>query len=208
MHWEIGAIHAWETCRSSAHATTACRRAGVVESATLGDSMSAATVHDSDRRPPPLALLLAPIVVTCLASPAFAAALGTATPAAGGQKPPKRLSNSTELSLVVTSGNSEVQTFGLKNTLEYRASKGRARFRIDALRSDTSDDAFLLVQPGITFEPGETPTGFSTLEVRPGAEPDAERLFAEGRYDGDLPKKATWNAGASWDMNEDAGIVS
>src|SRR5262245_17004952 len=191
--------------------------------------MGAGTVHNSERRVHPLAPLLGLALVARLAAPAtagessgvgavaaadtvapaaMAAAQGATAPAGGEEKPRPRLSNSTELSLVITSGNSEVQTFGLKNTLEYRAAKGRAKFRIDALRSDTSDDPFLLVQPGIQFEPGETPTGFSTLEVRPGAEPDAERFFAEGRYDGDLPKKATWNAGASWDRNEDAGIVS
>jgi putative salt-induced outer membrane protein YdiY len=167
--------------------------------------MGAATVRDSGRRVRPLGLLLGLVAIALGAAPA--AAQGATAPAEGEKKPPPRFTNSTELSLVVTSGNSEVQTFGLKNTLEYRAAKGRARFRIDAFRSDTSDDPFLLVEPGITFEPGETPTGFSTLEVRPGAEPDAERFFAEGRYDGDLPRKATWNAGASWDRNEDAGIL-
>jgi uncharacterized protein DUF481 len=131
-----------------------------------------------------------------------------AAPAGGETKPPARWSNSTELSLVVTEGNSSVQTFGLKNSLEYRAKQGRARFRIDALRSDTSDDPFLLVTPGLTFQPGETPAGVSTMEVRPGTEPDVARFFGEGRYEGDIWKKFTWNAGASWETNEDAGIVS
>jgi hypothetical protein len=168
-----------------------------------------------------IALLLGVTVVARLTTPAIAseatradrAAAADTTAAAqptaeGEEKPPPRLTNSTELSLVITSGNSEVQTFGLKNTLDYRTRDGRARFRIDALRSDTSDDPFLLVQPGLSFEPGETLTGFSTIEVRPEAEPDVSRFFAEGRYDGDLPRKATWNAGASWDRNDDAGIVS
>jgi len=133
-------------------------------------------------------------------------------------EPPKRWANSTELSLVLTEGNSNVETFGLKNTLEYKSAQGRSRFRVDAFRSDTSDDPFLLVEPGLTFLPGETLTTFSTIEVRPGAEPDVERFFAEGRYEGNLsgkatlgkatPAKATWNAGASWDRNEDAGIVN
>jgi hypothetical protein len=148
---------------------------------------------------------------TILAS-AGGIALGilTGTLPAGAQTPaeakPLPWTTSTELSLVFTDGNSDVQTFGFKNTTEFRSKNGRTRFRLDGLRSDTSDDAYLLVQPGITFEPGEQPTGFTTQGVRPGAEPDAERYFAEGRYEGNLPKKATWNAGASWDRNEDAGI--
>jgi hypothetical protein len=133
--------------------------------------------------------------------------------AAGAQteeKPPPRgtWSNSTDFSLVVTRGNSELQTFGLKETLEYKTEKGRSRLRIDALRSDTSDDPYYLIDAGVTFEPGETPTVFTKTAVRPDPEPDVSRFFAEGRYEGNLPKKATWNAGASWDRNDDAGILS
>lgn len=124
------------------------------------------------------------------------------------QKPPRRWSNQTDLSLVVTNGNSSVQTLGFKNTLEYKADQGRTRVRVDALRSDTSDDAYLLVQPGVTFLPGETPTTFTTEAVRPGAEPDVTRFFSEGRYEGNLSHRATWNAGASWDHNSATGIVS
>ena len=116
--------------------------------------------------------------------------------------------NSTDLSLVVTRGNSDLQTFGLKETLEYKTAKGRSRLRIDALRSDTSDDPYYLIDAGLTFEPGETPTNFTRKAVRPDPEPDVNRFFAEGRYEGNLPQKATWNAGASWDRNDDAGILS
>ena len=121
----------------------------------------------------------------------------------------KRFKNTTELSLVVTAGNSDVETLGFKDTLEYKREAGQARFRIDTLRSDTSDDAFLQVEPGLTFLPGETLTTFDTREVRPGAEPDVARYFFEGRYEGNLSRQGTtWNAGASWDRNEDAGIIS
>jgi DMSO/TMAO reductase YedYZ molybdopterin-dependent catalytic subunit len=123
------------------------------------------------------------------ADPAKAA--DTAAAAEGEEKPPKRWTNSTELSLVVTEGNSAVQTFGLKNTLGYKANRGRARFRFDALRSDTSDDPYLLVEPGLTFLPGETVVSYSTVAVRPAATPDVARFFSEGRYDGDLKNKAT-----------------
>jgi len=121
----------------------------------------------------------------------------------------KRFKNTTELSLVVTAGNSDVETIGFKDTLEYKRDAGLARFRADTLRSDTSDDAYLLVEPGLVFEPGQTLTTFNTREVRPGAEPDVARYFFEGRYEGNLSRQGTtWNAGASWDRNEDAGIIS
>jgi putative salt-induced outer membrane protein YdiY len=133
-----------------------------------------------------------------------------AEPAATEEKkpPPSPWTNSTELSLVAVEGNASALTVGLKDTFEYKAKQGRSRFKIDALRSQTSDDPYLLVEPGIIFVPGEQPTGFATIAVRPGAEPDVERYFVEGRYEGDLPKKATWNTGASWDRNEDAGILN
>jgi len=109
---------------------------------------------------------------------------------------------------VLTEGNSNKSSAGLKDTLEYKTEKGRSRFRIDTLRSDKSDDPFLLVEPGQTFLPGETPAGAPTLAVRPDPEPDTERYFAEGRCTHNLSKKATWNAGASWDRNDDAGILN
>jgi len=116
--------------------------------------------------------------------------------------------NSTDLSLVMSRGNSTVQTLGLKNTLEHRSERGVSRFRIDALRSDTSDDPYYLVEPGLTFVPGETITGYTTRAVRPGPEPDVARYFAEGNHERKLPKNRTWNSGASWDRNEDAGILN
>jgi putative salt-induced outer membrane protein YdiY len=132
------------------------------------------------------------------------------TVAAGDQaeKPPSPWSNSTELSLVVTEGNSHTTSFGLKDTLEHKKDEARWRFRIDTLRTTKNDDAYLLIEPGLTFQPGETPTPSPRHAVRPASEPDIERYFTEGRYDHNISKVATWNAGASWDRNEDAGILN
>jgi hypothetical protein len=140
------------------------------------------------------------------ATPAPAAPVPAAP--APAPEPKRRWTNSTDVSLVVTQGNSDVQTVGLKNTFDYKADRGKSRFKMDALRSDTADDPFLLVAPGVEFRPGTVPTNFATSEVRPATEPDVARFFAEGRYDGNLKSKATWNAGASWETNDDAGILS
>jgi uncharacterized protein DUF481 len=128
--------------------------------------------------------------------------------AEGGTEPVDAWTNSTDLSLVLTEGNSSALTFGLKNTLEYRTPRSLSRLRIDALRSDTSDDPYRQVEPGLTFLPGETLTDYSTEGVRPDAEPDVARYFAEGRYERDLSKNNTWNVGASWDRDDDAGILN
>jgi hypothetical protein len=113
------------------------------------------------------------------------------------------------LSLVWTEGNSDVHSLGFKDTLARKTAGGLARFRVDTLRSDTSDDPYLLVEPGITFVPGETIPDPPTREVRPGTDPDVARYFFEGRYEGKITWQGmTWNTGASWDRNEDAGILS
>jgi hypothetical protein len=183
----------------------------------------------------PWAIVLVSLAVPAIAAlPGARAAFAQTPPAAQPAAPPAPAtpppepkpeeekktspwSNSTELSLVWTAGNSDVQTLGFKNTLEHKLSRGRTRIRLDTLRSDTSDDPYLLVEPGLTFLPGETLVDPPTHEVRPGAEPDVARYFAEGKYEGNLSKAArwsaratgaTWNAGASWDRNEDAGILS
>jgi len=174
-------------------------------------ALGASPVLAQGTTPPPAT----PATATGAPAPAPATA-PAAAPAGEAPKPPSPWANSTELSLVWTTGNSDVQTLGLKETLEHKDPHGRTRVRIDTLRSDTSDDPYLLVEPGLTFLPGETLVDPPTHEVRPGAEPDVARYFAEGRYEGNFSRNAmwyagtgaTWNAGASWDRNEDAGILS
>ena len=116
--------------------------------------------------------------------------------------------NSTEFSLVVTEGNSFTNTVGLKNTLTRKWEKADFRLHIDTVRSDTSDDRFLLLESGLIFLPGESPTGDTTTLVKPGSEPDVEKYFLEGKYNRELSGKKTWNVGGSWDRNEDAGILN
>ena len=116
--------------------------------------------------------------------------------------------NSTELSLVVTKGNSSTETTGFKNTLTRKWEKSDFRLHMDSVRSDTSDDRFLLMDAGLIFLPGETPTGDATTLIKPGSELDVEKYFLEGKYNRKLGGKKTWNAGGSWDRNEDSGILN
>ena len=160
---------------------------------------------------PPRRQLAALLCVLAGSAAAVDRAVAQSPPAAaaGDQaETPSPWSNSTELSLVVTEGNSNTTSFGLKDTLERKKDPSRWRFRVDTLRTTKSDDAFLLVEPGLTFQPGETPTSVPRRAVRPDSEPDVERYFTEGRYEHNISKVATWNAGASWDRNEDSGILN
>jgi hypothetical protein len=116
--------------------------------------------------------------------------------------------NSADLSVVITSGNSGTRSYGFDDTFRYVWEKKRFRFRVNYVRSDTADDSFLLVQSGLTFLPGETLQDPPTYVVRPPVELDVEQFLVETAYAQDIHKKLFWNVGASWDRNEDAGIVS
>ncbi len=147
---------------------------------------------------------------------AAAAPAGVDVPAAGAEvttpaapaAPVKAWSNETELSFVVTDGNSDTKSFGVKDTLVRRWSGSRLRVKLEALRTATADDWYLAVDPGYTWEPGEGPPPLTQTLVKPPAEPDAENYFVEGRYDHEIGKTLDWHAGASWDRNKDAGILS
>jgi putative salt-induced outer membrane protein YdiY len=146
-----------------------------------------------------------PVVPT---APAPAAA---AAPAAAPADTPERILgwfNSTELSLVATQGNSNTVALGFKNTLTRRWTRSWATLRLDSTRTATEDDRYVLVEPGLTWEPGATPPPYSTSVVDPPTEPDVEKYFIEGRFDRQTGKTRSWNGGASWDRNSDAGIIN
>ena len=138
----------------------------------------------------------------------LAAAAAVPALAADEAAAPKAWSNETELNLVYTEGNSNTRSLGFKHTLVRRFTGARFQAKLEALRTETSDDWLLQVDPGYTWEPGETPPADATSTlVKPPAEPDAENYFVEGRYDHEIRKSLQWHGGASWDRNEDAGIL-
>src|SRR5262245_60820076 len=67
-------------------------------------------------------------------------------------------SNTTDLSLVVTGGNSESTTWAFTDQLRYVWPKARFEFGVDVLRSNKSDDHFFLVEPGLEFPVGGAPS--------------------------------------------------
>jgi hypothetical protein len=108
--------------------------------------------------------------------------------------------NSTDLSLVVTDGNSSTETLGFNNLLRRRWSNARYSFQVDGVRSNTSDDPFAFFY---TDDPdGEIEVFF------PSKSPDVERYFIENRYDRNITERFFWNVGASWERNKDAGILN
>ncbi len=108
-------------------------------------------------------------------------------------------SNVTDLSLVVTEGNSSTETFGLKNLLRRSWARARYTFRIDAVRSNTADDPIAVLREG-----SDTEYDVVTFDK----EPDVEKYYVENRYDRNITERFFWNVGLTWDRNKDAGIDS
>ena len=147
------------------------------------------------------ALLGAAVCCSWLAAPAGAQEEADAEPAPGW-------TNETELSLVLTGGNSAARTFGFGNTLQYAGESSRLQLRVNGLRSRTAVDRLLLVAPGVRFPLTGAPDDPEVTLVRPGSEPEAEHYALTGRYDTEISERFFWNAGGSWDRNREAGILS
>ena len=108
-------------------------------------------------------------------------------------------SNVTDLSLVITDGNSSTETFGFKNRFRYNWDRARYTFRIDAVRSNTADDPIAVLREGSDTE-YDVLTFDKTLDV--------ENYYVENRYDRSIAERLFWNVGLTWDRNKDAGILS
>jgi hypothetical protein len=76
------------------------------------------------------------------------------------------------------------------------------------VRSNTSDDRFFLVAPGIEFPIGGAPANPATSLVKPEPTLDVANYLLRGTYERNISPKFFWNAGASWDRNDDAGILN
>ena len=130
--------------------------------------------------------------------------------AQGKPKEPPKLgwSNSTDLSLVVTAGNSAAQTWGFGDELQHVWKDARFKFETKVIRSDTSDDRFFLVAPGLEFPVGGAPVSPATSLVEPDPTVDVANYLLRGSYQRNITGGFFWNAGASWDRNDDAGILN
>ena len=97
------------------------------------------------------------VVAICLV-----AWLGTGVQVVWAQDKPKEppklgWSNSTDLSLVVTAGNSAARTWGFSDDLRHVWKDARFKFEANVVRSDTSDDRFFQVASGVEFPVGGAP---------------------------------------------------
>ena len=115
-------------------------------------------------------------------------------------------SNSTDMSLVVTAGNSQSATLGFSNQLRHRRKRDRFEFDVSVVRTDKSDDRYFLIEPGLEFPVGGAPANPATTLITPEPTLDIANYLIATTYEHDLSAKLFWNGGASWYRNEDAGI--
>lgn len=141
------------------------------------------------------------------------ACMGIGLNDARAQDPPKEppelgWSNNTDLSLVLTAGNSAAQTWGFTDLLRHVWADARFEFEVNVVRANTSDDRFFMVAPGLEFPVGGAPPNPATSLVTPDPTLDVANSLLRGRYERDITPRFFWNTGGSWDRNEDAGIVN
>ena len=72
----------------------------------------------------------------------------------------------------------------------------------------TSDDHFFMVAPGIEFPVGGAPANPPTSLIKPEPTLDVANDLISGSYERNITPKFFWNAGGSWDRNDDAGILN
>ena len=124
------------------------------------------------------------------------------------EEPKLGWSNATDLSLVITAGNASAQTLGLGEHLRYLWPTAGFEADVTGVHSVSTDDRFYLVQPGLEIKVGETPPNLPRTLVRPDPDDPVAKYQASGRYERTLAGRLFWDTGASWDRNEDAGILN
>lgn len=118
--------------------------------------------------------------------------LAATAPAAAAEREPG-WSDVAEFSLVVTSGNSETETLGFKNTLTRNWEDAVFVLKAGGIRSESTT---VVAAVG-------TPSDFSLIEE---TNRTAESYYLNGRYSKDISPRFYWYTGAGWDRNRFAGI--
>src|SRR5262245_48476084 len=122
------------------------------------------------------------------------------------EEPKRGWSNTTDMTLVVTGGNSTSTSLGFTNELRYLWQQARCEVHVDFIRDSQSDDRFYLVEPGLEFPVGGAPSNPATSLIKPDPTLDAANSLIRGSCERNISPKWFWNAGASAFRNDDAGI--
>jgi putative salt-induced outer membrane protein YdiY len=138
------------------------------------------------------------VCVLLLLAPAWAAAQDESAGNETEAQPAREVDwrNTTELSYLVSGGNSATSTLGLRHSLRRNAPRGDLRVDLALLRTDAT--RFQRYAVGV-------PESFRLEEDR-DTERTAERYAVQGRYDLNVGERAFTTASAGWQRNTFAGF--
>lgn len=117
-------------------------------------------------------------------------------PAPAQDEPETGWSDTAEVALFASAGNTEVQTISLRNTASRRWTDSALEIALGAVRSETTTTSRTAVGDPLSF----------TLRETSDSELTAENYFLRARYDRDVHEKLFWFAGLGWERNEFSGI--
>jgi hypothetical protein len=92
--------------------------------------------------------------------------------------------------------------------LRYAWKDAHFEFEVNVVRANKSDDRFLMVAPGLEFPVGGAPANPPTSLIKPEPTLDVANSLVRGSYERNITPRFFWNAGGSWDRNDDAGILN
>lgn len=107
-------------------------------------------------------------------------------------------SDTAEVSLFASAGNTEVETISLRNTAIRKWTDSSLEIAAGAVRAETTTTNRVAFGTPFDFTVRETSESMLT----------AENYFLRGRYDRQLSDRLFWLAGLGWDQNEFAGVKS
>ena len=136
-------------------------------------------------------------VVLAAGALALSQAAWAQTPAAAPEPPKMGPANSSELGLVVASGNAQSTTVAFRNVYVYRWPTSEFGWEIGWLRADSRDGDRFAVQ---------TSSGFDVVE--PDTKTDSQRLFSKLRYQRQLSARHDWFANFDALRDEPSNINS
>lgn len=120
-----------------------------------------------------------------------AAALGD-----DGAEPKRTWSDEAELALVLTTGNTETLSLGLKNTLRGEWEKASFRLKLSALRSEDTEETRLALGTADDF----------MVETTKDTDLTAEAYELAARHERHFGERHSWFNEAGWQRNEFAGV--
>lgn len=136
------------------------------------------------------------VAAACLAACLAATRPVRAEEPAPAPPPGPHWTDAAEVGIVVTSGNTETSTFGLKNSLARENGPSRFELKAGGIRVETTT---------ITLFAVGTPGDFEREKLK-DSETTAESYYLNGRYDRKISEHFFWFTGAGWDRNLFAGV--